>query len=377
MKKKNSRSTVNLRDDDAIVLDNVTHIYTNAPVLKNVSLRIKKGEFVFIVGVSGSGKSTLIKLLLRELVATKGGVYVLGENLSTMKHRRVPAFRRRLGVVFQDFRLLKDMNVYDNVAFAQRVTQVPAKNIKKSVPAILKYVGLAGKYKVKPRHLSGGEQQRVALARAFVNQPEILLCDEPTGNLDPANSQEIMRLLEKFNQRGTTVVVVTHNKEIVDQMHKRVISLHRGVIESDVESGEYEAKAEYEEYEEFDAIAEFKKEEALGKANLYDSAVSFEDGLLDSGMDSYEDAFSDEDEDAYEDEDTYAGSEGADMYADDETSEAYADYGDYADYEEYGDYEDGDYDDYGESETYQENAESEAYEEDDALEKYGDYEHED
>ncbi len=249
MKKQNSRSKVILEDDDAIVLDNVTHIYTKAPVLKNVSLRIKKGEFVFIVGVSGSGKSTLIKLLLRELVATKGGVYVLGENLSTMKHRKVPAFRRRLGVVFQDFRLLKDMNVYENVAFAQRVTQVPARNIAKSVPAILKYVGLAGKYRVKPRQLSGGEQQRVALARAFVNQPEILLCDEPTGNLDPANSQEIMRLLEKFNERGTTVVVVTHNKEIVNQMHKRVIVINRGLVESDVDSGEYDPKEDYGTYD--------------------------------------------------------------------------------------------------------------------------------
>lgn len=241
MRKKDSRDTVMLDEDDVIVLDNVTHVYTNALVLRNVSLRIKRGEFVFIVGASGSGKSTLIKLLLREIVATKGGVYVLGENLSTMKHRRVPAFRRRLGVVFQDFRLLKDMNVYENVAFAQRVTQVPNAKIEKSVPTILKYVGLAGKYKAKPRQLSGGEQQRVALARALVNKPEILLCDEPTGNLDPANSQEIMRLLDVFNQRGTTVVVVTHNKEIVDQMQKRVITVHKGVIESDIESGEYEA----------------------------------------------------------------------------------------------------------------------------------------
>lgn len=248
MRKKGLNNTVHLEEDDAIVLDNVTHVYTNAPVLKNVSLRIKRGEFVFIVGASGSGKSTLIKLLLREIVATKGGVYVLGENLSTMKRRRVPAFRRRLGVVFQDFRLLKDMNVYENVAFAQRVTQVPRAKMDKSVPAILKYVGLAGKYKAKPKHLSGGEQQRVALARALVNQPEILLCDEPTGNLDPANSQEIMRLLNVFNQRGTTVVVVTHNKEIVDQMHKRVITVRRGVIERDIKFGEYEP-GEYEEQE--------------------------------------------------------------------------------------------------------------------------------
>ncbi len=343
MKKKNSRSTVQLEDDDAIVLDNVTHIYTNAPVLKNVSLRIKKGEFVFIVGVSGSGKSTLIKLLLRELVATKGGVYVLGENLSAMKHRRVPAFRRRLGVVFQDFRLLKDMNVYENVAFAQRVTQVPSKNIKKSVPAILKYVGLAGKYRVKPRHLSGGEQQRVALARAFVNQPELLLCDEPTGNLDPANSQEIMRLLEKFNQRGTTVVVVTHNKEIVNQMHKRVVVLHRGVIESDVESGEYEPKEEYGDY---DVLSEFEKAGDFGEADPYDGVDSFDEMDSDIEMDSYEDA---------------------DRYMEDEDADESGEYGEPEMYEEdFGDYED--YDDF---------EEPEAYEEDDSLEKYGDNDYED
>lgn len=337
MKKNNSRSTVKLQDDDAIVLDNVTHIYTNAPVLKNVSLRIKKGEFVFIVGVSGSGKSTLIKLLLRELVATKGGVYVLGENLSTMKHRRVPAFRRRLGVVFQDFRLLKDMNVYENVAFAQRVTQVPAKNIAKSVPAILKYVGLAGKYRVKPRNLSGGEQQRVALARAFVNQPEILLCDEPTGNLDPANSQEIMRLLEKFNERGTTVVVVTHNKEIVNQMHKRVIVLHKGVIESDVESGEYEPKEEY---------------------GTYDAAEDYRSLLENGDLEDFGEM------DDYGEDDDY-GEE-----ADPDQEESYEDYeapDDYEDYESQGDYE-----------SYADDEDAQAYEEDDdTLEKYGDYEYED
>ncbi|MCD7738675.1 MAG: cell division ATP-binding protein FtsE [Lachnospiraceae bacterium] len=276
MRKKGLKDTVLLEEDDAIVLDNVTHVYTNAPVLKNVSLRIKKGEFVFIVGVSGSGKSTLIKLLLREIVATKGSVYVLGENLSTMKHRRVPAFRRRLGVVFQDFRLLKDMNVYENVAFAQRVTQVPRAKMDKSVPAILKYVGLAGKYKAKPRHLSGGEQQRVALARALVNQPEILLCDEPTGNLDPANSQEIMRLLNVFNRRGTTVVVVTHNKEIVDQMHKRVITVHKGVIESDIKFGEYEA-GKYEDYDTQEYEEEEYEEETYEEEEYEAGEYDYED----------------------------------------------------------------------------------------------------
>ena len=230
---------IEIYEDDAIVLDNVTKSYNVSNVLKGIYLRIKKGGCVFLVGDSGSGKSTLIKLLLRELKSTTGTVYVLGENLNTLKHRKVPAFRRKLGVVFQDFRLLKNMNVYENVAFAQQITQVPESRIRRNVPAILARVGLAGKYKAKPRQLSGGEQQRVALARALVNKPEILLCDEPTGNLDPKNSWEIMQLLEEFNEEGTTVVVVTHNREIVDAMQKRVITMHKGFVESDEEIGGY------------------------------------------------------------------------------------------------------------------------------------------
>jgi cell division transport system ATP-binding protein len=238
--KHKRKNEVEIYDDDAIVLDNVTKSYHVSNVLKGISLRIKKGEFVFIVGDSGSGKSTLIKLLLRELKSTTGTVYVLGENLNTLKRRKVPALRRRLGVVFQDFRLLKNMNIYENVAFAQQITQVPESKIRRNVPAILARVGLAGRYKAKPRQLSGGEQQRVALARALVNKPEILLCDEPTGNLDPKNSWEIMQLLEEFNAEGTTVVVVTHNHEIVDAMQKRVIKMHKGFVESDEEMGGYE-----------------------------------------------------------------------------------------------------------------------------------------
>lgn len=237
--KKIRTDEMEIYEDDVIVLDNVTKAYRVSNVLKGISLHIKKGEFVFIVGDSGSGKSTLIKLLLRELTSTTGEVYVLGENLNTMKHRNVPAFRRRLGVVFQDFRLLKSMNVYENVAFAQHITQVPEAQIRRNVPEILAKVGLAGKYKAKPRQLSGGEQQRVALARALINKPEILLCDEPTGNLDPKNSWEIMKLLEEFNNEGTTVVVVTHNQEIVDSMQKRVITLHKGAVQSDEEIGGY------------------------------------------------------------------------------------------------------------------------------------------
>ena len=223
-----------------IDLENVTKAYsTGNHALNGVSLHIDKGEFVFIVGDSGSGKSTLIKLLLKELEPTSGTIKVNGINLNKMKQRSVPKYRRKIGVVFQDFRLLKDRNVYENIAFAQRVVITPTKNIRKNVPAMLSLVGLAEKYKSYPKQLSGGEQQRVALARALVNKPNILLADEPTGNLDPKNSKEIMKLLETINERGTTDVVVTHNQEIVDQMKKRVIAMHRGVIISDERKAGY------------------------------------------------------------------------------------------------------------------------------------------
>ena len=223
-----------------IHLNNVTKTYPNGSRgVEDISLHIQKGEFVFIVGSSGSGKSTLIKLLLKELEPTSGSIKVNGINLGRMKNRAIPRYRRMLGVVFQDFRLLKDRNVYDNIAFAQRVIITPTKKIRKNVPAMLSLVGLAEKYKSFPRQLSGGEQQRVALARALVNSPEILLADEPTGNLDPKNSKEIMRLLEIVNERGTTVVVVTHNQEIVDEMKKRVIVLDKGVIVRDERQAGY------------------------------------------------------------------------------------------------------------------------------------------
>ena len=189
-----------------ITLENVSKSYAKGqPALNDVSLHIDKGEFVFIVGNSGSGKSTLIKLLLKELEPTSGTIIVNDQDLGKMKRRKVPKYRRGVGVVFQDFRLLKDRNVYENVAFAQRVIERPNRVIKKRVPEILTLVGLAEKYKSFPRELSGGEQQRVALARALVNRPNILLADEPTGNLDPKNSLEIMKLLEEINERGTTV----------------------------------------------------------------------------------------------------------------------------------------------------------------------------
>ena len=229
-----------IEDNGIIFLDNVSKVYSKgAPAINGITLGIGKGEFVFIVGDSGSGKSTLIRLLLRELTATSGNVYVMGSDLANLKHRQVPKFRRNLGVVFQDFRLLNDRNVYENVAFAQRIIEVPAGEIRRNVPTILATVGLAGKYKAKTRQLSGGEQQRVALARALVNKPSILLADEPTGNLDPKNSWEIMMLLDEINQSGTTVVVVTHNREIVNAMHKRVVTMKRGIIISDEEGGEY------------------------------------------------------------------------------------------------------------------------------------------
>lgn len=223
-----------------IDLVDVSKTYSKGqPALKNANLHIDKGEFVFIVGNSGSGKSTLIKLLLKELDASSGTVMVDGINLRNMRRRQVAKYRRKLGVVFQDFRLLKDRNVYENVAFAQRVIGRPTRVIRKRVPEMLTLVGLAEKYKSRPRELSGGEQQRVALARALVNRPDILLADEPTGNLDPQNAAEIMRLLEEINDRGTTVVVVTHNKEIVNAMKKRVVAMRKGVIISDEREGEY------------------------------------------------------------------------------------------------------------------------------------------
>ena len=236
-KKKSGRQ---IPEDEVITLEHVTKSYSSgAPALKDVSLHVKKGEFVFIVGDSGSGKSTLIKLLLRELVPTAGEITVLGYNLNRIKHRMIPKFRRKLGIVFQDFRLLKDRNVYENVAFAQRIVQTPTREIKRNVPSILATVNLAGKYKNKINQLSGGEQQRVALARAIINKPTILLADEPTGNLDPNNSWEIMNLMEKINENGTTVIVVTHNREIVNAMKKRVITMKKGVIIEDEEEGMY------------------------------------------------------------------------------------------------------------------------------------------
>lgn len=223
-----------------IILENVVKTYQNGVgALHGVSLHIERGEFVFIVGNSGSGKSTLIKLLTKELEPSEGTIRVNGINLARMKKRAIPKYRRKIGCVFQDYRLLKDRNVYENVAFAQRVIGTPTREITKNVPAVLSLVGLAEKYKSYPRQLSGGEQQRVALARALVNSPDILLADEPTGNLDPKTSREIMKLLEEINARGTTVVVVTHDQTIVNTLKKRVIRLQMGEIVGDERESGY------------------------------------------------------------------------------------------------------------------------------------------
>lgn len=222
-----------------IKLEHVSKSYTaGIPALNDVSLDIEEGEFVFIVGDSGSGKSTLIKLLLKELEPTEGTITINNKKLNKIKRRQIPKFRRNIGVVFQDFRLLKDRNIYDNVAFAQKVIGESNRSIKKNVPSMLSMVGLAAKYRSYPRQLSGGEQQRVAIARALINEPKILLADEPTGNLDNHNAWEIMKLLEEINSRGTTVVVVTHNLEIVKAMNKRVITMKKGVV-VEVSEGDY------------------------------------------------------------------------------------------------------------------------------------------
>ncbi len=222
-----------------IRLEHVSKAYqSGVPALNDVNIEIEDGEFVFIMGKSGSGKSTLIKLLLKELEPTEGEIYVNEQPLSRISHKKIPFYRRNIGVVFQNFRLLQDRNIYENVAFAMKVVEASKKEIKNKVPMALSVVGLAPKYRSLPKQLSGGEQQRVAIARALVNEPKILLADEPTGNLDNANAWEIMRLLEEINEKGTTVVVVTHNSEIVRKMNKRVITIKKGVIESDGKWGE-------------------------------------------------------------------------------------------------------------------------------------------
>ena len=222
-----------------IEFQNVTKKYPNGTVaLNDVSLRIADGEFVFIVGSSGAGKSTLIKLMLREERASSGVIKVNGKNLGKMPRYKIPKFRRSIGVVFQDFRLIPNMTAYDNVAFALRVTNVSNKEIKRKVPYMLSLVGLANKAKCKPDELSGGEQQRVALARALVNSPSLIIADEPTGNIDPELSFEIVDLLNEINKLGVTVVMVTHEHDLVQQFNRRVITIEKGEVIRDVEGTE-------------------------------------------------------------------------------------------------------------------------------------------
>lgn len=223
-----------------IQFSNVTKEYgSGLRALNDVSLTVESGEFVFIVGPSGAGKSTLIKLLLKEIEPTSGTLFVDNTDLSQMKRKDIPFYRRGMGVVFQDFRLLPDKTVYENVAFAMEIIEASGKGIRRQVPAVLSMVGLASKANSYPNQLSGGEQQRTALARALVNNPSILIADEPTGNLDSATAAEIMKIMNMINHRGTTVLMATHAKEIVDSMKKRVITFQKGIVVSDKEKGEY------------------------------------------------------------------------------------------------------------------------------------------
>ena len=224
-----------------IKLEHVSKSYSEGiPELNDISLNIEEGEFVFIVGNSGSGKSTLIKLLLKELEPTKGVITINNRNLNAIRRKQIPKYRRNVGVVFQDFRLLKDRTVFENIAFAQRIIGRSKREMIRNVTTMLTIVGLTDKADAYPNELSGGEQQRVAIARALVNQPTILLADEPTGNLDPQNAWEIMMLLQEVNKMGTTVVVVTHNNDIVDVMQKRVVTLSEGTVVRDDKKGGYE-----------------------------------------------------------------------------------------------------------------------------------------
>ena len=229
-----------------IEFSNVTKRYDNGTrALENVSMTIERGEFVFIVGSSGAGKSTLIKLMLREEKPTSGIIHVNGFNLNKIKRRQIPKFRRTLGVVFQDFRLIPNMTAFDNVAFALRVTNVSLRDIRRRVPYVLGLVGLASKARTVPEKLSGGEQKRVALARALVNNPDLIIADETTGNIDPELSYEIVELLHEINKKGTTIVMVTHEHELVSQFNHRVITIENGTVVSDVPPREDEEDGGY------------------------------------------------------------------------------------------------------------------------------------
>ena len=223
-----------------IEFKDVSKIYdNNVKALSNVNIKINSGDFVFLVGPSGAGKSTFIKMLLKEVDPTMGEIIVADKELSKVTRKQIPYYRRKIGMVFQDFRLIPTLNVYENVAFAMRVVEASQREIRRRVPMVLSLVGLSHKYKMFPNELSGGEQQRVSLARAIVNNPAVLIADEPTGNLDPETAREIMELLDDINKSGTTILMATHAKEIVDYMKKRVIAIERGEIVRDEKRGKY------------------------------------------------------------------------------------------------------------------------------------------
>ncbi|MDY3208306.1 cell division ATP-binding protein FtsE [Clostridium baratii] len=223
-----------------IEFKNVSKIYdNNVKALSDVSVNIEAGEFVFLVGASGAGKSTFIKMLLKEVEPTSGEIIVADKNLADIKRKQTPYYRRKIGMVYQDFRLIPNLNVYENVAFAMKVVEASPKDIRRRVPMVLSLVGLSHKYKMFPHELSGGEQQRVSLARAIVNNPSVLIADEPTGNLDPDTASEIMELLDDINKSGTTILMATHAQDIVNDMKKRVIAMERGEVVRDEKKGRY------------------------------------------------------------------------------------------------------------------------------------------
>ncbi|MFT8313769.1 MAG: cell division ATP-binding protein FtsE [Clostridium sp.] len=224
-----------------IEFKNVSKVYMNDVVaLSNINITIKRGEFVFLVGPSGAGKSTFVKLLMREIEPTAGSIVVSDTDITTLSRKQIPYYRRKVGMIFQDFRLIPTLNIYENVAFAMRIIQASNKEIKKRVPLVLAMVGLSNKYKDFPNQLSGGEQQRVSIARAIVNNPSILIADEPTGNLDPETANDIMNILSDINRAGTTVLMATHAKNIVNDMKKRVLAIEKGILARDEQRGRYD-----------------------------------------------------------------------------------------------------------------------------------------
>lgn len=285
---------------------NVSKVYNNGTeALHNINLNVEKGEFVFIVGSSGAGKSTFLKLIMCEERPNSGQIIVDGQDVSKIRKRKIPYVRRKMGIVFQDFRLIDHMTVYDNVAFAMRVVGASPRTIKKRVPYILSLVGLQHKAKHYPTELSGGERQRVGLARALVNNPTMIIADEPTGNIDPALSFEIVDLLNEINRRGTTVLMVTHEHSLVKHFHKRIIQIHSGEIVADtaaLQDGQYNREEEAESLPQDDDYVEYEQDYHSAEIQDENDAAddSYEEEAYDEADDSYEEYYDDEDEDAYE-----------------------------------------------------------------------------